>query len=147
MRVSGIPAAGDRGKPDGTDTGFTTIERARSGNPRGAPRSHGGVMKRILVTGAGGSAGINFVDLKENKAGAPCVTEINIARFFTTSNFFAAAGSNMPWYYLMLAFGEELPELPRFNAVPAGLYWIRLMDKGPVLAREEEFRVALQTVT
>lgn len=89
-------------------------------------------------------SGVYCVDLKEDRSGAPCVTEINIARFFTTSNFFAAAGSNMPWYYLRLAFGEEIPDLPRTNAVPADLYWIRLMDGGPVLVREEEFRVALQ---
>jgi carbamoyl-phosphate synthase large subunit len=87
-------------------------------------------------------SGVYCVDMKENRAGVPCVTEINIARFFTTSNFFAAAGSNMPYYYLRLAFNEALPDLPR--TVPAGLHWIRLMDRGPVLVREEEFRVALQ---
>lgn len=86
-------------------------------------------------------SGVYCVDMKENEAGEPCVTEINIARFFTTSNFFAAAGSNMPWYYMRIAFNEPLPDLPRYNAVPADLYWIRLMDKGPVLVREKDFKI------
>ncbi|HXI02498.1 MAG TPA: ATP-grasp domain-containing protein [Candidatus Saccharimonadales bacterium] len=89
-------------------------------------------------------SGVYCVDMKEDRTGSPCVTEINIARFFTTSNFFAAAGSNMPYYYLRLAFGEELPDLPRYNAVPAGLYWIRLMDRGPVLVSGKEFRVPVK---
>ena len=72
----------------------------------------------------------------------PCVTEINIGRFFTTSNFFAAAGSNMPHSFVRLAFGDELPSLPVYNAVPQDIYWIRLIDKGPVLVHEKEFRTA-----
>src|SRR5207245_2208796 len=40
--------------------------------------------------------GVYCVDLKQNAAGTPCVTEVNAGRFFTTSNFFAHAGLNMP---------------------------------------------------
>jgi carbamoyl-phosphate synthase large subunit len=102
------------------------------------------IATRAVLAADPRPTGVYCLDLKEDSSGVPCVTEINIGRFFTTSNFFAAAGSNMPFHYVRLAFGEDLPDLPRYNAVPAGLYWIRLMDKGPVLVREDEFRVPLE---
>lgn len=40
------------------------------------------------------ATGIFCVDLKENKDGVPCPTEINAERFFTTSYFFTKAGIN-----------------------------------------------------
>ena len=86
----------------------------------------------------GKASGIFCVDLKENQAGVPCVTEINSGRFFTTSNFFAQAGSNMPYYYIKLGLGEEIPKLPKFNAVPEGLYWVRMVDMGFRLLSEKD---------
>ncbi|MFH0713764.1 MAG: hypothetical protein V1644_02750 [Candidatus Micrarchaeota archaeon] len=90
--------------------------------------------KAILAVDKNAS-GIFCVDLKENQAGIPCVTEINAGRFFTTSNFFTKLGVNMPFIYLKLAYGEELPTLKKYNAAPEGYYWIRLMDKGPKLLK------------
>jgi len=84
------------------------------------------------------ATGVFCVDLKENKEGIPCVTEINAGRFFTTSNFFATAGSNMPLYYIKMAFGETLPELSQYNPIEKGLYWIRGMDMGFKLVKEEQ---------
>lgn len=84
--------------------------------------------------------GVFCVDLKENEQGIPCVTEINVGRFFTTSNFFAKLGCNMPLLMVKLAFGEPIPPQPRFNAVPPGYMWIRLMDAGPVLVRQGAWR-------
>ena len=40
--------------------------------------------------------GVFCVDLKENSRAVPCVTEINAGRFFTTSDFYAHLGCNMP---------------------------------------------------
>ncbi|HMN67508.1 MAG TPA: ATP-grasp domain-containing protein [Bdellovibrionales bacterium] len=77
--------------------------------------------------------GVYCVDLKENSRGTPSVTEINIGRFFTTSNFFSAAGLNMPHMYVKLAFGEEIPEYPKTNPLPADLYWVRGIDRLPRL--------------
>ena len=82
--------------------------------------------------------GIYCVDLKENKNGVPCITEINVGRFFTTSIFFSLAGCNMPYYYILLAYKEKLPSLPKYNAVPEGLYWIRQIDCGEVMVKENE---------
>jgi len=84
--------------------------------------------------------GIFCVDLKENNRGIPCVTEINVGRFFTTSIFFAVAGSNMPYYYIKMGFNEKLPPLPQYNALPENLYWIRQIDCGEKLIHEGEWR-------
>jgi carbamoyl-phosphate synthase large subunit len=79
--------------------------------------------------------GVYGVDLKENAAGVPCVTEINIGRFYTTSNFFSAAGCNMPWLYVQLAFDAVIPAMPAYNALEADLYWVRGVDRAPKLIR------------
>ena len=85
------------------------------------------------------ATGIFCIDIKENGEGVPCITEINIGRFFTTSNFFAAIGSNMPYYYVKLAFGEKIPKLPKYNATKANIYWIRGLDTLPVKVEEDKF--------
>lgn len=77
--------------------------------------------------------GIFCVDLKENSRGVPSVTEINIGRFFTTSNFFSEAGLNMPWMYIKLGFGEEIPKYEKVNPLPADLFWVRGIDRKPRL--------------
>ncbi|MFT5143671.1 MAG: biotin carboxylase [Rhodothermales bacterium] len=78
-------------------------------------------------------SGIYCVDLKEDENGVPSVTEINVGRFFTTSNFFAAAGSNMPYYYLRMAFGQRVEALQPYNACETELYWVRGVDRKPHL--------------
>lgn len=78
--------------------------------------------------------GIFAVDLTYDREGVPNPTEINIGRFFTTHEFFARAGLNMPYLFVKLAFGEPLPPLPRkINPLASGLVWIRGMDFLPVL--------------
>ncbi|MEM5866988.1 MAG: hypothetical protein QXG39_03605, partial [Candidatus Aenigmatarchaeota archaeon] len=73
--------------------------------------------------------GIACVDLKENKEGIPCVTEINAARMFTTSFFFSYASkilrkdyyANIPYLYVKLAFKESVPEIPKYNILPENI--------------------------
>jgi carbamoyl-phosphate synthase large subunit len=72
------------------------------------------------------------IDIKENAAGEPCVTEVNAGRFFTTSNFFAHAGLNMPDVLVRCALGERAPRQAS-SPLPADLYWIRMVDMGFVL--------------
>lgn len=86
------------------------------------------------------ASGIFCVDLKEDNQGKIRPTEINAGRFFTTSYFFTKAGINMPYYYIKLAFDEEIPKLPKFNALPEGLYWIRHIDGSAVLVKEGEWQ-------
>ena len=89
--------------------------------------------------------GIYSVDLKEDGAGVVRPTECNAGRFHTTSLFWAEAGCNMPYLFVDLA----LKGLPRgmdgwrvtpYDAVPAGLLWLRQVDCGHVLVREEDLR-------
>ena len=86
------------------------------------------------------ATGIFCVDLKEDKNGIVRPTEINAGRFFTTSYFFTKAGINMPYYFVKLAFDEEIPQLPKFNALPKGLYWIRHIDGSAVLLKDGDWK-------
>lgn len=81
-------------------------------------------------------SGIACVDLKENKDGIPCATEINAGRMFTTSFFFSYASdkllrnyhSNFPYLYVKLAYREKIPNIPKYNVLPQDVYWIRHID-------------------
>jgi carbamoylphosphate synthase large subunit len=84
--------------------------------------------------------GVYSVDLVADRGGRIVPTEINAGRFFTTTYFYSLAGLNMPYYYVRLAMGEPIPALPKYNALPAGLYWIRHMDCPAVLVRDDEMR-------
>jgi carbamoyl-phosphate synthase large subunit len=86
------------------------------------------------------ATGVFCVDLKEDEQGRPLVTEINAGRFFTTSNFLAEAGANMPYEYIRLAYGEDVEGLARYDAVEEDLYWVRMIDMGYKLVREGEWR-------
>jgi len=85
------------------------------------------------------------VGLREDKGRVVRPTEINVGRFFTTSYFFTKAGINMPYFYVKLGLGEEIPKTPKFNIIPAGLYWIRHIDAPAILKNENEF--SYETVT
>ena len=79
--------------------------------------------------------GIFSIDFKENKAGVPCVTEINPGRFFTPSYMYVKAGINFPEVYLKLAFDESIPKLPKFNAFKNKILWIRGIDVEPIAVK------------
>ena len=81
--------------------------------------------------------GIYCVDIKESASGQAKVTEVNAGRFFTTSNFFAAAGVNMPDMYVRLAMGDDVADLGT-SPLPSGLYWIRMVDMGYKLVSDDE---------
>lgn len=78
--------------------------------------------------------GVFSVDFTYDDQGVANPTEINIGRFFTTHFFFTAAGLNMPYILVKLAYGEQ-PPLPkqRINPLRPGLVWVRGMDQEPVL--------------
>ncbi len=88
--------------------------------------------------------GLACVDLKENREGVPCVTEINAARMFTTSFFFSYASkilhgdyyANIPYLYVKLAFKESIPEIPKYNILPENIYWIRHIDAPAKLVKD-----------
>jgi len=88
--------------------------------------------------------GIASVDLKENGAGVPCVTEINPGRMFTTSYFFSYASkilrddsaANIPYLYVRLAYKETIPDISKYNVLPRDVYWIRHMDAPARLVKD-----------
>lgn len=88
--------------------------------------------------------GIASVDLKENGAGVPCVTEINPGRMFTTSYFFSYASkilrddyaANIPYLYMRLAYKETIPDISKYNILPRDVYWIRHMDAPARLVKD-----------
>jgi hypothetical protein len=84
--------------------------------------------------------GAYFADLKEDERGQPRVTEVNAGRCGTTVEFYSAAGCNFPWLLVQLARGEHPAPLADPNrAVETGLYWVRTLDCGPALVREQDF--------
>jgi biotin carboxylase len=95
--------------------------------------------------------GIACVDLKENKDGVPCVTEINAGRMFTTSFFFSYASkvlrkdycANIPYLYTKLAFKESIPDLQKYDVLPENVYWIRHMDAPAKLVKNNKILGAM----
>ena len=86
------------------------------------------------------ATGIFCVDLTEDEKSVPVVSELNPARFFTTSFFFTKAGVNMPYYYIKLGYGEELPELKQYNSVEKDLYYLRHIDCPNLLLKEGKWK-------
>jgi carbamoyl-phosphate synthase large subunit len=83
--------------------------------------------------------GIFGVDLTYDRDGIPNPTEINIGRFFTTHQFFTAAGLNLPYLFVLSGLDLPLPPIPRrINPLAPGLAWIRGMDILPILTTEAE---------
>jgi len=91
------------------------------------------------------ASGVFCVDLKFNKNGVPCPTEINCGRFFTTSYGFTSLGNqlgimaNMPYLYIKLAFGEKIPNISKYNILPKDWYYIRHIDCGERWVKEGEW--------
>jgi len=81
--------------------------------------------------------GVFCVDMKTDIDSKIKVTEVNAGRFFTTSNFFAHAGVNMPEMSLRAAQGETLEPL-KIGSLGDDLYWIRMVDMGYKLVHREE---------
>lgn len=86
------------------------------------------------------ASGVFCLDIKEDAHGRPKVTEVNAGRFFTTSNFFAAAGLNMPDMLVRLALGQEVPPAGA-SPLPSDLYWIRMVDMGFALVPGDDLHL------
>jgi len=85
--------------------------------------------------------GVFGVDMTYDREGRPHLTEINIGRFFTTIHFFTRAGLNMPLILRDLALDGSPPRLDKaLNPLPAGLVWIRGMDRPPALTSLDELQ-------
>lgn len=93
------------------------------------------------------ATGIFSVDMKEDKNGKICPTEINAGRFFTTSYFYSYAAkqfkiprADMAYLLVKLAYKEKIPEGPKYNVLPKDLYWIRHIDCGVTLVEGKNLK-------
>lgn len=88
--------------------------------------------------------GIFGVDMTYDCNGIPNPTEINVSRFFTTIQFFAEAGLNMPKILKDIVLYEKFPDLEKpINPLPCGLLWLRALDAPPILTTEREINATL----
>lgn len=85
--------------------------------------------------------GIYCVDLKRNADGRVIPMEINYGRFFTTSDFFARLGVNTP--HAVIEYVLSGARDRAVESVGAGWYWLRGLDREPVLTDEPTRGVAV----
>jgi carbamoyl-phosphate synthase large subunit len=93
---------------------------------------------RAVAPGASGAFG---VDLKENRDGTPCITEINAGRFFTGMTVFDHVGiHNMSSCLVRLALGESVMITEPYDC-PPDYYVVRDLDTpAGVFAADDIFR-------
>lgn len=89
-------------------------------------------------------SGLFSVDLKEDREGAVCVTEINAGRFLAGTNLLDLAGKhNMAAAYVRLALGEPVESLEGLDESPE-YYMVRDVDTLPRVLRSEEFMSGIE---
>ncbi len=123
--------------------GHLTVS-GQSSSPSVAVTVHSDEVNNVVTSGIRAldshATGIFCADLKTTREGRVVVTEVNAGRFFTTSFFFSFAGCNMPYYYVKLGLGEPVKHgMKPYNNIPAGWYWVRMMDMGYKLIRDDEW--------
>jgi len=92
--------------------------------------------------------GIFSIDLKENKEGEPCVTEINVGRFCMITPIFDLTGKyNMADIYLRLIFGEKVEIKNMVSDIDENVYLIRDLDVLPCISQKASpFRAGMNAV-
>jgi glutathione synthase/RimK-type ligase-like ATP-grasp enzyme len=84
------------------------------------------------------ASGIYFVDIKENDAGDPCITEINAGRFAMMTNIHDLTGNyNMAVTYVRLAMGQEI-KISKTSDFAEGYYLVRSMDTLPAIVQQDK---------
>jgi carbamoylphosphate synthase large subunit len=92
------------------------------------------------------ASGVFSIDLKEDAAGRPCVTEINAGRFCMITPFFDATGRhNMAATYVRLARGEAVA-IPEPYDVVDDWYMVRDLDTLPAIFRGDDVFDGLEDV-
>jgi carbamoyl-phosphate synthase large subunit len=85
------------------------------------------------------ASGVFSIDLKEDAAGTPCVTEINAGRFCMITNVFDLTGKHsMALTYVRLALGAPV-EAAGADDVAEDYYLVRDLDTLPGIFHAEEF--------
>jgi hypothetical protein len=91
--------------------------------------------------------GIFFLDMKENEAGVPCVTEINASRFVMITNFHDMIGRhNMAGTYARLGCGEPVDIDSPYDD-PGEYYLVRELDTLPAIFPADELFENIERAT
>ncbi|MET7808446.1 hypothetical protein [Micromonospora chersina] len=90
---------------------------------------------RATVARPHGAIGVDFTYHQDGRA---LVTEVQPARFYSSMEFLAAVGINLPDVYCRLALGRPLPPGPLLNPVRTEQYWFKAVDKLPMLMSAEK---------
>ncbi|UGT61414.1 hypothetical protein [Nocardia asteroides] len=85
---------------------------------------------------ANGAIGVDFT---YDDDGAPRVTEVQPGRFYSSIYFLAKAGLNFADLYCQLALKGQPSAEPALNPIRHSLYWIKAVDKHPLLLTDQEF--------
>lgn len=79
------------------------------------------------------------VDFTYGRDGRPYATEIQPARFYSSMEFLAAAGINLPDLYCRTAGGTVPPmNIQLINPIRNTFYWFKSVDKMPQLLSQEQ---------
>lgn len=85
------------------------------------------------------ASGAFSIDLKEDRTGRACVTEINVGRFLTGTTIFDLTGKhNMVGTYVKLAFGEPVAIDDPYDTTDESYYMIRDLDALPDIVSESD---------
>ena len=92
------------------------------------------------------ASGAFSIDLKENVAGVPCITEINAGRFFIGMTAFDHVGThNMSACFVRLATGEEVAIGDPYDC-PPDYYLVRDLDTPPSVFHADDVLGGLRRV-
>ena len=84
------------------------------------------------------ASGVFCFDVREDRRGVPCVTEINAGRFSMSTNLYDLVGKhNMASSYVRLALGEPVNVSDEYDAVE-GYYMVRDLDTLPGIFHADE---------
>jgi carbamoyl-phosphate synthase large subunit len=90
------------------------------------------------------ATGAFSIDLKADRNGRPCVTEINVGRFLTGSPIFDFTGKhNMTATYVRLALDQPV-SIDESYDVAEGYYMIRDLDTMPEILHADELSEGIE---
>ncbi len=97
------------------------------------------ICTRAVRTLDAKASGVFSVDLKENDAGVPCVTDVNAGRFSSATPIFDLTGKhNMALTYVHLALGERVDLRDEYD-VAEDYYMLRDVDALPDVFHADDF--------
>jgi glutathione synthase/RimK-type ligase-like ATP-grasp enzyme len=103
------------------------------------------ICRRVVTAVAPGAAGAFSIDLKENSAATPCVTEINAGRFFIGMTAFdSVLKHNMPLTFVRVALGEPLELREEYDVVDDH-YLVRDLDTLPGVFHSDDLFDGIET--